>query len=76
MLIKILGSGCKMCMQLETNVKEAAKELGIDVTTEQVHDIREIEAHGVRTTPAMVINGKVRLAGKVPTPKDIKKHLK
>jgi small redox-active disulfide protein 2 len=63
--IKVLGSGCAKCHQLEANVKEALEQLGIDTTIEHVTDFSQIAAYGVMTTPALVVDGKVVSYGKV-----------
>ncbi|WP_416197414.1 MAG: Small redox-active disulfide protein 2 [Sporanaerobacter sp.] len=73
MIIKILGVGCSKCEKLEKNVKKAVEELGIDATVEKVEDLKEIVSYGVMTSPALVIDGKVVFAGKVPSTKEIKK---
>jgi small redox-active disulfide protein 2 len=63
MEIKILGPGCVNCVKMEERVKAAVKELGIDASVEAVSDIREIMRHTM-TTPGLVIDGKLRHAGK------------
>lgn len=63
--IKILGSGCPKCNQLENNVKEALVSLNINASIEHVKDYREIAAYGVMSTPALVINNKVVAYGRV-----------
>lgn len=73
MEIKILGSGCSNCKKLETNTKEAVKNLGIEVTIIKVEDIKEIMKYGVMRTPAIVINEKVKAFGKVLASDQIKK---
>jgi small redox-active disulfide protein 2 len=76
MIIKILGSGCSNCKKLYDNVKEAVKELGIDATVEKIEDFKEIMAYGVMKTPALVVNDKVKVMGRVLKVEDIKKYLK
>lgn len=71
MTIKILGSGCKSCITLAENTKEAIKEMGLDVQIEKVTDFSEIASYGVMSTPALVIEEKVVSFGKVLKPKDI-----
>lgn len=73
--IKILGSGCSKCIQLEKNTKEAMEELGLEEEIEHVTDFKEIALYGVMSTPALVQNGKVLSTGKVLTKNDIKKIL-
>ena len=75
MIIKILGSGCANCKKLESNAKEAVKQLGIDATIEKVQDIADIMAYGVMKTPALVVDEQVKIMGRVATVEDIKKYL-
>ncbi len=63
--VKILGSGCAKCNQLEAATKEALKQLGMDSAIDHVTDFSQIAAYGVMTTPALVIDGKVVSYGKV-----------
>ncbi|MEA4986494.1 MAG: thioredoxin family protein [Anaerovorax sp.] len=63
--IKVLGSGCAKCNQLEQNTKEALKQLGMDVEIEHVTDFSKIAAYGVMSTPALVVNGQVVSYGKI-----------
>lgn len=63
--VKVLGSGCAKCNQLESATKEALQQLGMDTTIEHVTDFTQIAAYGVMTTPALVIDGKVVSYGKV-----------
>lgn len=72
MEIKILGVGCSKCDKLEKNLNKALEELNIDATIEKVADLKEIVAYGVMTTPALVIDDKVKMVGKVPKVKEIK----
>lgn len=71
MKIKILGTGCPKCNQLEAVTIDAVKELGIDAEIEKVKDITKIMAYPVMMTPALVIDEKVVLSGKVPGKADI-----
>ncbi len=73
--IKILGSGCSNCKRLEANAKAAIEELGLDATIEKVTDIKDIMKYGVMSTPALVVDEKVKVMGKVPSAEDIKKYL-
>ena len=66
MEIKILGSGCANCERLERVTREAVDEAGIDATFEKVTDLAEIMSYGVMTTPALVVDGKLMFAGRVP----------
>jgi small redox-active disulfide protein 2 len=63
--IQILGTGCPKCKQLTENAETAAKELGVDCEIGKVTDINEIMSFGVMMTPAIVIDGAVKGAGKV-----------
>lgn len=71
MLIKVLGPGCKNCTNLEKNVREALTRLGVDAEVEKVTDYADIMAHGVMSTPGLVIDGDVVSYGRVPTPTQI-----
>ena len=62
--IKVLGSGCAKCNQLEAATKEALAELGMDTAIDHVADFAQIAAYGVMTTPALVVDGKVVSFGK------------
>jgi len=73
--IQVLGTGCARCKQLTANAEKAVAELGLGVSVEKVEDLREIVKFGVMTTPALVVDGKVRSAGKVLAPEDVKAFL-
>lgn len=73
--LKILGTGCAKCKKLEEVTKAAADELGIQYTIEKVTDIEKIMAFSVMSTPALVVNDKVKVSGRVPTIEDLKKML-
>jgi small redox-active disulfide protein 2 len=75
MIIKVLGSGCASCKKLEENTKKAVEELGIEATIEKVEDFKKIMAYGVMKTPALVVDEKVKIMGRVPTADEIKKYL-
>ncbi|MDQ0195391.1 thioredoxin family protein [Paenibacillus wynnii] len=75
MIIKILGTGCPKCKKLEANAREAVKQLGIESSFEKVENIQDILAYGVMSTPALVIDGQIKVMGRVPTVEDIKKYL-
>ena len=76
MKIEILGMGCQKCNALDNVAKQAAKELGIEAEFVKVEDIKEIMKYGVMTTPALVVDGVVKVAGKVPSKEEIKGMLK
>lgn len=63
--IKVLGSGCTKCNQLEAATKEALEKLGMDTTIDHVTDFSQIASYGVMSTPALVVDGKVVSYGKV-----------
>lgn len=63
--VKVLGSGCAKCNQLEAAAKEALEKLGINTTIDHVTDFTQIAAYGVMSTPALVVDGKVVFYGKV-----------
>lgn len=70
--IEILGMGCARCNQLEERAKEAVKQLGIEAEVIKVQDIKAITNYGVLVTPALVVDGVVKIAGKVPKIEEIK----
>jgi len=65
--IKVLGSGCAKCNQLEDAAKQAVTKAGIDANVEKVTDMGQIMSFGVMTTPALVVDDQVRVAGRVPS---------
>lgn len=75
MEIKILGTGCPKCKTLEKITREVVQQNGIDATVTKVEDILEIMKYGVMTTPALVVNGKVEIKGRVPSSDEIKQVL-
>lgn len=74
--IKILGSGCTNCKNLEINTRTALDQLGLTVEIDKVTDPGEIVAWGVMSTPALVIDDEVVLSGRVPSPDQIKELLR
>lgn len=72
MNIKILGTGCPKCKALEKATRDAVAELGVDANIEKVEDIVKIMGYGVMTTPALVIDEKIVLSGKLATISEIK----
>lgn len=75
MRIQILGTGCPKCKKLAENAEAAAKELGLEHEVQKVTDINEIMKFGIMTTPGLAVDGKVKVAGKVPSVEEIKKLL-
>lgn len=75
MVIKVLGSCCSKCNDLEKLTRQAVAELGIEAEIVHVGDLAEIMAYGVMSTPALVVDEKVRVAGRVPSLADIKRLL-
>lgn len=75
MIIKILGTGCSNCKKLEANAKKAVEELGTEANIEKVTDMKDIMGYGVMRTPAIVINEKVKMYGKICTVEEIKKYI-
>ena len=75
MEIKILGPGCQKCKTLEKLTREVVEQNNIEATVIKVEDIMEIMKYGVMTTPALVVNGKVEIKGRVPSSDEIKQLL-
>lgn len=73
--VKVLGSGCAKCNQLEAATKAALEQLGMDMTIDHVTDFSKIAAYGVMTTPALVVDGKVVSYGKVLKTEEVVKIL-
>lgn len=71
MEIKVLGSGCAKCNQLEEATKQAVAKAGIEAQIEKVTDMAQMMGYGVMTTPALVVDGQVRVAGRVPSVDDL-----
>ncbi|MDD4874706.1 MAG: thioredoxin family protein [Dehalococcoidales bacterium] len=76
MKIKILGTGCAKCHQLEQTVKEVLNELGVDAQIENIKDIKKIMEYPILTTPGLVINGKVVCSGRLPTKAEVTTFIK
>ena len=72
MVIKILGPGCPKCKTLDKLTREVVEQNGIDATVEKVEDIVAIMNYGVMSTPALVIDGKVVVKGRVPSAEELK----
>jgi small redox-active disulfide protein 2 len=72
MKIQVLGTGCAKCHKLEANVRAAVAELGSDAQVEKIEDLAAITSYGVMMTPALAIDGDVKIMGKVPGVEEIK----
>lgn len=75
MKIQVLGTGCLRCKALASNAEKAVRELGLNAEIEKVTGIQEILKFEILMTPGLVIDGKVRAAGRVPSPDEIKQLL-
>ncbi len=75
MEIKILGTGCPKCKSLEKATREVVDQNNIDATITKVEDIMEIMNFNVMTTPALVVNGKVVVKGRIPSNDELKQIL-
>ncbi len=73
--IKILGTGCAKCKALEKLTREVVDELKIEATVTKVEDIMDIMTYGVMTTPALVVDGKVVVKGRLPNANEVKQFL-
>ncbi len=73
--IKILGTGCTKCKKLLETSEQAAKEMGIQINVEKVTDMEKILSYSVMSTPALVVNGVVKVMGRVPSLDELKKIL-
>lgn len=69
--IKILGTGCTKCISLEKLTRKVVEESGIEAKIEKVEDIMDIMAYGIMKTPGLVINGEVKVSGRIPSQKEI-----
>ncbi len=75
MKLQILGTGCAQCNALTMATEKAAQTLGLTYQLEKVTDLKQIMAFGVMTTPALVVEGTVKVSGKVPSVEQIKTML-
>jgi len=73
--LQILGTGCPKCRKLAEATEEAAIGLGLEYRMEKVTDIKAIMGFGVMTTPALAVDGVVKISGKVPSAEEIRKIL-
>jgi len=74
-LLQVLGTGCAKCTKLKEQAETAVRELGVEATVEKIEDIDVITRFGVMMTPALVVDGEVKVVGKVPSVEEIKKLL-
>jgi len=74
-LVQVLGTGCAKCEKLKKNAEEATQQAGIEATVEKVTDINVITGFGVMMTPALAIDGEVKLVGRVASPDEIQQLL-
>jgi len=75
MQLLILGTGCAKCTKLYESTEQAAQSLGLQYELEKVTDLKRIMSFGVMTTPALVVDGKVKFSGKVPSVDELKTML-
>ncbi len=73
--LQILGTGCPKCKRLAETTEEAAKSLGLEYRMEKVTDIQAITGFGVMMTPALAVDGVVKVSGKIPSTEEIRKIL-
>jgi small redox-active disulfide protein 2 len=71
--IQVLGPGCPKCIELAKRTDEAAKAAGVDYELEKVSDLKEIMSFGILMTPALVVDGQVKVVGQLPSVDEIKK---
>ncbi|HOC58743.1 MAG: TM0996/MTH895 family glutaredoxin-like protein [Syntrophaceae bacterium] len=76
MKIEILGTGCAKCQKLEDLVNDVVKTTGVQAEITKVKDIKKIMTYGVMTTPGLVVDGQVKVAGKMPTAEQVKGWIK
>lgn len=74
--LEVLGTGCPKCEKLAQEVGRAARELGIEFELHKVKDIMKITSYGVLLTPALVVDGTVKISGKVPSLDELKELIK
>ncbi len=69
--IKVLGPGCAKCKETEKMVREAVAAAGVDANVEKITDFQQMMQYGVMSTPAVVVDGEVKVVGKVPSKDDV-----
>jgi len=72
MKIQVLGTGCSKCTKTFENAEQAVRELGTCADLEKVEDLKAIMSFGVMVTPALVIDGQVKMVGRIPSVEEIK----
>ncbi len=75
MKIEVLGTGCAKCKQLEKDVYNALAELDVAADVTKVQDIQKIMSYKIMSTPALVIDGKVKIAGRLPRKEELHRYL-
>jgi small redox-active disulfide protein 2 len=73
--VQVLGPGCPSCQKLASLVEETAREIGVECEIQKITDIEEIVSFGVMATPALVVDGRVLVTGRVPGADELKKFL-
>lgn len=75
MKIQVLGTGCPRCRKTYENVEQAVKDLGVSADLEKVESLKDIMSFDIMVTPAVAIDGEVKVSGKVPSVDDIKAYI-
>jgi small redox-active disulfide protein 2 len=75
MEIKVLGPGCRNCEKLAEEAKQAAKDAAVEFDLEKVTDMKKIMGYGIMSTPGLVVNGKVKSYGRIPSVMEIRKWI-
>jgi small redox-active disulfide protein 2 len=73
MKIQVLGTGCPKCRKTYENAEQAVRDLGVCADLEKVEDLKAIMGFGIMVTPALAVDGEVKVAGKIPSVDDVKK---
>lgn len=73
--IKILGTGCAKCKQLEKVVRTAVDEMSLDATVEKVTELTDIMSYGIMSMPGLVVDGEIRMSGRLPKLDEVKSLL-
>jgi len=73
--IQVAGPGCPRCQETEKNVRDACAQLNLDADISHIHDVKEFARLGVIFTPAVIVDGKIVVSGKLPTVEELKKLL-